>query len=270
MERSNNPKKKKVTSHVNHERWLVSYADFITLMFAFFVVMYSISNVNEGKYRALSSSLDSTFKGGATSNPIEIGQVARTLYVEDVKKPEGKSPVPEPLDSLTRDIKDNFKDLIEKKLLNVKTSQEWIQLEMKSSLLFGVADIQPAPEGLKVIDALANLMKTNQFPIQVEGFTDNLPISNEQFPSNWDLSVARAATIVRLLVQAGVSAERLMPVGYGENYPIADNKDEEGRSHNRRVVLVIQRSNDRLKFLKENQFQNMMPKITIPGYEKPR
>lgn len=265
-------RKHKNHGHVNHERWLVSYADFITLLFAFFVVMYSVSTVNEGKFRALSSTMDATFKGAPrTMNPIQVGDVTRALSMDAVKRPEGEDAQPEPLDNLAAELQENFRELIDLKLLTVKKNKEWIELEMNSKLLFDVADISPSAESDKIMQTLAVILKKNEFPIMIEGFTDNLPIKNDQFPSNWDLAVARSATVVRLLVDKGISHNRLIPVGYGENFPISDNVTADGRGKNRRVVFVIQRENKRLNYLKENQFQDVKnvkdvkPIIIMPG-----
>ena len=117
-------------------------------------------------------------------------------------------------------------------------------MELSSSLLFPSGDAIPHQDAFDIIEKISSILAPFDNPIQVEGFTDNLPISTAQYPTNWELSAARAASIVRMLVMDGVQPERLAAVGYGEFQPIADNADAAGRARNRRVVLVISRNAD--------------------------
>lgn len=230
----------------NHERWLVSYADFITLLFAFFVVMYSISSLNEGKYKILSDSLVGVFnQPDRAIKPIPIGE--EQPHGGDVHKDvsEQASEVPEdPLDSIVRSMRAAFSDLIGTNQLTVRGNELWVEIELNSSLLFPSGDALPNDQAFEILDKVANILAPFDNPIHVEGFTDNLPISTEQYPTNWELSAARAGSVVRMLAAGGVQSSRLAAVGYGEFQPIADNSTAEGRAKNRRVILVISRNLD--------------------------
>jgi len=283
-------RKKRVEEHVNHERWLVSYADFITLLFAFFVVMYSISSVNEGKYRVLSDTLEAVFTDPARSKaPIQVGDLLRgegqqtpepratenplnVLELPAIEMPlppptevespstENSSPsskvlppeqvdnhTPPPVDDeVVRTIKDISKqltkalaDLIANDDVIIKQGEDWLELEMKSNVLFYSGESRLETTAVPIIGKVATILSTSANPIQVEGFTDNNPINTPKFPSNWELSAARAASVVHLLDRYGLDPSRMSAIGYGEFQPIADNSTEEGRQKNRRVVLVV-------------------------------
>lgn len=239
----------------NSERWLVSYADFITLLFAFFVVMYSVSSVNEGKYKVLSQTLEGIFNAPARSvEPIgrkhsrnaAPGQVPKDQMINPVAKvPHNSEGIEErrsaELKSIANKFAAKFDALMSKGLVTVDVSDKWIQLSLRNSLLFSSGDSAPSNQAFPVIQKVASILKGHDNAIAVEGFTDNLPISTNRFPSNWELSSDRAATIVRLLAANGVDPERMAAVGYGQYQPIARNDTPEGRKRNRRVVILISR-----------------------------
>ncbi|WP_213875992.1 flagellar motor protein MotD [Pseudomonas sp. dw_358] len=238
--------------HENHERWLVSYADFITLLFAFFVVMYSISSVNEGKYKVLSQALVGVFNDPERSvKPIPIGDehVLTTKpteqLVKDSDQPDAaiSSPIT-PLQSIANQVNDAFGDLIKSDQLTVRGNEMWIEIELKSGLLFGSGDAIPSDKAFTIIDKVAQIIKPFDNPIHVEGFTDDQPIRTSQYPTNWELSSARSSSIVRMMAADGINPSRMASVGYGEFQPIASNATAQGRSSNRRVVLVISRNLD--------------------------
>ncbi len=229
-----------------NERWLVSYADFITLMFAFFVVMYASSTVNENKYQVLSDSLVGVFKQQERAiKPIPIGdERPRTQTREQLLRDDGGPLADEegdPLSQITRSVEQAFAGLIDEGQLIVRGTESWVEIELKSSLLFPSGDALPQDAAFDIIEKVAKILAPFDNPIQVEGFTDNLPISTPLYPTNWELSAARAASIVRMLHMDGVAAQRLAAVGYGEHQPVANNDTASGRAQNRRVVLVISR-----------------------------
>lgn len=233
--------------HENHERWLVSYADFITLLFAFFVVMYSISSINEGKYKILSETLTGVFNQPDRSiRPIPIGEDRpRTTQAPNDDMQQGgqdSRDAGDPLTQIANSVREQFGDLIKSDQLSVRGNELWIEITLNSSLLFPSGDAMPADAAFDIVEKVARILTPYQNPIHVEGFTDNVPIHNAQYPTNWELSTARAASIVRLLAQDGVDPGRLAAVGYGEFQPLADNANAEGRARNRRVVLVISRN----------------------------
>jgi chemotaxis protein MotB len=244
-------RRRRPEEHENHERWLVSYADFITLLFAFFVVMYSISSVNEGKYKILSEALVGVFNDSERSmKPIPIGE-QRPLSVkpaeplikdsEELDAGIGQS-VTDPLQTITDQVRDAFGDLIKSDQMTVRGNELWIEIELNSSLLFGSGDAMPSDKAFTIIEKVAKIIKPFDNPIHVEGFTDDQPISTAQYPTNWELSSARSASIVRMLAMEGLNPARMASVGYGEFQPVASNATAEGRGRNRRVVLVISRN----------------------------
>ncbi|HFD80856.1 MAG TPA: flagellar motor protein MotD [Gammaproteobacteria bacterium] len=269
-------RKKRTEEHENHERWLVSYADFITLLFAFFVVMYSISSVNEGKYRVLSDSIVAAFRDPARSlDPIQVGQLVRSPRQVDelMEGPKPmielfKVPLPAPvrtpvkekpasdqaeapkqeLDQASQDLADAIEeamsDLVDEGLIDVRRDKRWIEVEIKSSILFDSGSAELSRQAVPVLRKLADKLKGLHNLIHVEGFTDNVPIRNFDFPSNWELSAARAASVVHLFTRLGVDPHRMAAIGYGEYRPIASNETAEGRARNRRVVLVIMSGSD--------------------------
>lgn len=236
--------------HENHERWLVSYADFITLLFAFFVVMYSISSVNEGKYKVLSDTLVGAFnQPQRVVNPIQIGdEVPRALVPGQDVGPEASTVTDSATDVLgdiTSAMRAAFGDLISAGDLEVRGNEMWIEIELNSGLLFPSGDALPLDEAFGLIDRIAGILAPYENPIHVEGFTDNVPIASRAYPTNWELSAARAASVVRMLSNGGVDPDRLAAVGYGEFRPVADNTTVAGRRANRRVVLLVSRFTDK-------------------------
>lgn len=229
----------------NLDRWMVSYADFITLLFAFFVVMYAVSSVNEGKYKQVSSSLISAFKTLPKSlEPIQVGDISRS---------KNKNVIDTPLDKSGDDGEKrsaNFKELgdqIEMEILNAVSSEEitlhrsedWLEVEMNSSILFYSGDFHLVDSAKPILRKIAKILSPYPNPINVEGFTDNIPIHTEVFRSNWELSAARAATVVHLFSKSGIEPSRMSAIGYGEYRPIEKNDTEAGRLKNRRVIVAI-------------------------------
>ncbi len=234
--------------HENHERWLVSYADFITLLFAFFVVMYSISSVNEGKYKVLSDTLVGAFnQPQRTLQPIQIGEeLPRAITPSEGSEAAGSggSGTTDALRDITDSMRAAFGDLIAAGDLEVRGNELWIEIELNSGLLFPSGDALPLDAAFAMVERIADILAPYDNPIHVEGFTDNVPIQSRLYPTNWELSAARAASVVRMLTNGGVNPDRLAAVGYGEFRPVADNTTVAGRRANRRVVLLVSRFTD--------------------------
>jgi len=261
---------------------MVSYADFITLLFAFFVVMYSISSVNEGKYKSLTHSLGTAFSNKnksvetrliaslpsfettftavqpilldtptVTFKPIPLDNPAVTFkpvpldnqttaevekrreLSEDILK-ERKQ-----LNQVSDQLEETLESFIDDKLVSVKRNDYWIELEMNSELLFLSGEATLSKKAQPALKKIAEVINPLPNAINVEGHTDNIPIGTLKFPSNWDLSSARATSVVQEFVKEGINPTRLSAIGYGEFHPIGDNKIEEGRFKNRRVTLVL-------------------------------
>lgn len=244
-------RRRREEEHENHERWLVSYADFITLLFAFFVVMYAISSVNEGKYKVLSNSLTNAFNnktGESGGQPIAVIQGAPLMPVKPIAKPdkladqkkeEKKNEQRQKMKNVADDIKNALQPLIAQGKVKLLETSRGVTIEINDSILFpaGQAKLQPASTSAML--AIAQVLATSDFPITIEGHTDNVPIATAQFPSNWELSAMRATTVLRLFNDGGVGAERLTAIGYGETRPIETNTTVEGRARNRRVSILI-------------------------------
>lgn len=244
--------------HTNHERWLVSYADFITLLFAFFVVMYSISQVNESKYRVLSNTLEDAFNQPELSvHPIQIGETAKSnptnlvqLNASAIKDKEGQgggdqpSEMPDDFRQIANKIEQAFGELMKQDMVTLRGNEEWLEVEMRSSLLFDSGDATLSKNALVLLGQIAGILKEQKNAVRVEGFTDNVPIHNARYPSNWELSSARAAAVVQLFIEEGIDSSRLMAAGYGEFQPVVPNDSPENRAHNRRVVLMISKTGE--------------------------
>ncbi|MBV8049204.1 MAG: flagellar motor protein MotD [Paludibacterium sp.] len=233
--------------HDNHDRWLVSYADFITLLFAFFVVMYAISSLNEGKYRVLSTSLVNAFRSGTnislSTNP---SGSANTLIQVPETKPIAKSVQSEAavreqakLGKLAADMRRILEPLVKGGQVKISQNPKGIEIEIKDSALFQTGQAQPSDNSVQVLTQVATLLTRVDNSVSVEGFTDNVPIKTANFPSNWELSAARAGSVVRLFQENGVAPDRLVAVGRAENMPVASNDASDGRARNRRVSITV-------------------------------
>ncbi|VAW72044.1 Flagellar motor rotation protein MotB [hydrothermal vent metagenome] len=294
------PRKAKQEEHENHERWLVSYADFITLLFAFFVVMYSVSSVNEGKFRVLSESMEASFRSSNKSmSPIQIGQIVRKPHEGTSHSPVkmvslGLANMPPPrfsekpkkaklkknnsakgsnkgkglaaeykkkIKNVSTQIKKALLPLIKKGLVNVKLGSQWIVVDINSSILFPSGGAHLARQAVPVLERIATILRPLSSSIQVEGFTDNIPIRNLVYPSNWELSAARAASVVHLFSKTGVNPIRMAAVGYGEYQPVASNKTLRGRQKNRRVVVRVNTSS-------EKRFRNVVQSSSVKKSSK--
>lgn len=249
--------------HENHEAWAIPYGDLVTLLLAFFVVMYAISTVNEGKYRALSDSLSAAFKGTPrTPDPIAIGdrmvspKKGETGIVPSgslvgnpntavVQNSPGNAEVPlqqhgmSRMDEIVGQIESAMAEQIENSSISVRRNGDGVEIELRTDSLFPSGSAKLAPSSLPIMQKLAETLQTLPYAMRVEGHTDDRPINTALFPSNWELSAARAATVVHLFTEHGVDASRLAVIGLGEFRPEADNSTEAGRSANRRVRVII-------------------------------
>ena len=264
-------KHKKHEEHENHERWLVSYADFITLLFAFFVVMYSMSSVNEGKYRVLSESMVAAFKSSARSlQPVQVGELSRSPRMAstsplDIPRPVSYTPIVInqslipyrnqsidinenawamdeaglQIDMIAADVDEALQELVDQDMAEIRRSKLWLEIELRTSFLFASGSAGPSIEAEVILNQLGKVLKEYPNRVHVEGYTDDRPIVSTIFPSNWELSSARAAAVVRLFAIYGIAPQRMASVGYGEFRPVTSNETEAGRTRNRRVVIVI-------------------------------
>lgn len=252
-------KKHKHEDHVNHEAWAIPFGDLIILLLAFFVVMYAISSVNEGKYRVAAASMAEAFNGPPKSlSPIQVGEIAAmsklTTTAPSLTKPQAMGPGGSPLDGaqgsgatiksgqveeMAKAVKAAMADLIDKNVIVVRTTPQGIEVEIQTDILFASGTAQLSEQAMHIMERLAVVLTRFPNQVRVEGHTDNVPIRTAVFPSNWELSATRSASVVHLLMEKGINPQRLAVIGVGEYRPVADNSTEAGRNRNRRVVLVI-------------------------------
>ncbi|MTW20312.1 flagellar motor protein MotD [Allochromatium palmeri] len=275
-------RRKRHEEHVNHEAWAIPYGDLVTLLMAFFVVMYAVSVVDAGKYHVLSDSLIEAFGAPAAIDPIQIGEptlepnpisedVNRSLAPVEVivGRPAEQAPEPEPgfepfsptdvalaaligaasdeergrilgeIQEMSEELEEAMGSLIEAGNIEIKRQPYWLEVSINSNLLFSSGSATLESAARPALADVARLLGRRDVRIHVEGHTDNLPISNTIYPSNWELSSGRAATVVNLFAQNGVDPERMAAIGYGQFHPLESNTTETGRARNRRVAVIV-------------------------------
>jgi chemotaxis protein MotB len=243
-------KKHKPEEHENHERWLVSYADFITLLFAFFVVMYSISAVNEGKFRVAARSIQQALhpfvQWESSTNPFEITELQGSR-VPGVGSKGAPLAVARSA-ALAERLRSALSKLLPEGELAIKqvavtTTDQGVLVTIMDRVLFDSGRAQLRQEGYPLLHAIAEVLTdptVHVEQIEIAGHTDNVPIQTLEFPSNWELSAMRAVMVLRALAELyQVPAEWMQAVGFGAVKPVADNTTPEGRAQNRRVELLV-------------------------------
>ena len=215
-------------------RWLLPYADFITLLFAVFVVMYSISNVEESKFKSLSDSLSIALnvKNAENKNIIFDSQKTNSPIELNINKEDH-------LLEIGQQLQNDLAPLVADKKIKITKIKEGIVITINDSLLFKSGQAQIDPNFDMDLRQISDVLKKYPNMIQVEGHTDNNKINSGLYPSNWELSSARASSVVRALIANGVQESQLTAIGYAANQPIESNKTEEGRYRNRRVTIKI-------------------------------
>lgn len=233
-------KRSRAALHANHERWLVSYADFITLLFAFFVVLYASAQVDKHKAHKLSDAIHEGFKDlGAFSNG--DGQ-APSVKLRDGSQNAVPSitPTRSEVEHLRQQLETSLAEEILHKQLAVYLGRDGLVLSLREKGFFDSGSAQIRPEAMERFDRLARVLGEGPYRLRVEGHTDDLPIHNSRYASNWELSTARATEVVRLLVtRDGFFPDNLSAAGYAEFHPAGDNATEDGRQSNRRVDIVV-------------------------------
>ena len=255
-------RRRKPAAHVNHERWLVSYADFITLLFAFFVVLYASSQVDHKKVGKLATAIQvafqemGVFQTTATKVPVNLedpmafGTVEaldswrrNTTVTENAGRPDG---VPGggaesgSLGPLQQELEVILAPEIARQEVSMKREAEGLVISLREAGFFESGSAQMKQGSEPAFDRIAAVLRKRNCRLRIEGHTDNVPIHNAKFSSNWELSASRATEIVRLLiVRDGFDAQNLGAAGYAEYHPAASNRTAQGRGQNRRVDIVI-------------------------------
>ncbi|MBN8735187.1 MAG: flagellar motor protein MotD [Xanthomonadales bacterium] len=277
--------------HVDSEKWAIPYADLMTLLLAFFVVMYSLSQINESKYRVLAESINEAFNGtGKVIEPIAPAQPARQVPLPDQARAANASPIsqiavpvaprnlPVPghegaaadasqgkdahavdagnpgngaavspgngaqaanLKTISTDVAKALKPWVDANQVVIRETRLWLEIEIRTDVLFPSGVAQLTDSAQKVLDDVAGVLGRFPNPIRVEGYTDDRPINTWRFPSNWELSAARAGSVARLFGDHGVDPSQIAIFGWGEYHPVASNDTPEGRNRNRRIAIVV-------------------------------
>src|SRR6202521_6154220 len=256
-------RRKRRSSHSNHDRWLVSYADFITLLFAFFVVLYASSQVDKRKVGKLAFAIQAAFQeigvfqGSTAAMPIDdvinpmafntspaIENTERTANLGWIASHPDASLDPGlevgDLAELQTEMETALASEIKRKEIAMHREPDGLVISLREAGFFESGSAQMKSTSQAAFDRIAGMLRERDYRLRIEGHTDNVPIHNSQFPSNWELSTSRATEIVRLLiVREGFGPARLSAAGYAEYYPVATNLTTEGRAMNRRVDIVI-------------------------------
>lgn len=263
------------------DRWLVSYADYVTLMFALFVVLYSIAIHKEEQYKTISETLSQVFdkpvdkQTGVTGEAVLTDNQPRSDYQQfgaSLEVPSGpeivadakEQPVLEkpqfgnPLVSLQQQLTQSLANLIEKGVAKVESDEDWLTIQLNSGLLFPSGSGSPIASADIVLKEIVTLLNQTNNVIRVRGYTDNEAIHNEIFDSNWELSMARAMAVLRRLQALGVNPERMAAEGYGQYSPFADNSTSAGRTENRKVVIAVSKLSAQVPEVADAQ-QTAMP-----------
>ena len=226
------------------DRWMVSYADFVTLLFAFFVVMYAKSSVQEHKVLQLSDSIGHAL--GRKSILQTQPKGASAASVPDLPPPSlGRRPrlsaqrEHNQMKEMAQELDDKLSPLVQQGKVRVTRSSRGISIEINAAILFAPADAHLNPTSVVALQSIAAVLLPRPNAIEVEGHTDNRPIETAAYPSNWELSAARASSVVRLLIDSGIDDKRLLAVGHAANRPVASNDTTQGRLRNRRVEIQV-------------------------------
>ena len=238
-------------SRVGHDRWLVSYADFITLMFAFFVVLYAFARADQKKQMQVSQAISTAFRSlgafakdapppagrGGPSDATKAGAASNAVAVEELQVP---AQVQEGLERLRSELAQTLSSQIAAHAISLEMERDGLVISLREAGFFNSGSATPKPEALPTLREIAAKLGAEPYDLRVEGHSDDVPIHNAEFDSNWELSSARATHIARLFLEMkAIPPERISAAGYAEFHPVASNSTAEGRAENRRVDLVV-------------------------------
>ena len=219
---------------------MVSYADFMTLLLVFFVALYALSTQHNARRDAAAPLRPvSTPVAPVSAVPAPVAPAPAASAAPAAQPPAGQHDADGRRDAVLSGLQTRLQPLVDAGQLRLARHGRGIALEIPEDSLFASAEAVASPRAKGVLEALARVLADSQYSIRVEGHTDNRRMNSTQYPSNWELSAARAATVVRALQQEGLVAERLSAMGLADTHPKADNLTEQGRALNRRVDLVL-------------------------------
>jgi chemotaxis protein MotB len=236
-----------------HERWLVSYADFITLMFAFFVVMYASSKADLRKQAEVAQAINSAFQSLGLFRPANKEQGAKAAALatspDSLASPMNvvlgeqllASPeVRQDMERIKKQLEGLLSNQIAHHVVAIRIGRDGLVISLREAGFYDSGSASPHPDSIKTLDEIAEALRTTPYDIRIEGHTDNVPIHNEQFDSNWELSTARATRLAKMfIVGHHFAPARLSASGYAEFHPVATNATVDGRSQNRRVDIIV-------------------------------
>jgi chemotaxis protein MotB len=239
-------------NHISHDRWLVSYADFITLLFAFFVVLYASSQADKKKQTMVSNSIESAFRAlglfpDAKRRPGNVSNAGQgseapampmnIVMGEDVLAP---AKVKEDLEHVRQELEQTLPNEVAQHTVSIQMGRDGLVISLREAGFFNSGSATPKPETLGTLRQIGVSLGRTPYDLRIEGHTDNIPIHNDEFDSNWELSSARATRIARVFLDLkAIPPERISAAGYSEFHPVAGNDTAEGRAENRRVDLVV-------------------------------
>jgi chemotaxis protein MotB len=236
-------------AHTNHERWLVSYADFITLMFAFFVVLYASSQTDMRKQAQVAQAINQAFKAFGLFQPdnTKSGAVSADKPVTPVNIVLGDALSAQPSEAVKADFERMHRELqarlsnqIAQHVVDLKIGREGLVISLREAGFYDSGSTTPHPGSIGSIDSIISVLRPTPYDIRIEGHTDNVPIHTGEFSSNWELSTARATRMARLFIEHfQFDPRRLAAAGYAEYHPVASNESAEGRGQNRRVDIIV-------------------------------
>ncbi|HTB97736.1 MAG TPA: flagellar motor protein MotB [Terracidiphilus sp.] len=234
----------------NHERWLVSYADFITLLFAFFVVLYAFAKADEKKQAQVSATISEAFQTMGSLTTLQKTQSGGSSNAHDRNSASAGAPdaanvvmpsgIASDLELIRRRLQHDLSAQIAQHVVSIQLGQDGLVISLREAGFFNSGSAEPRNGTAGTLQQIADSVRNSPFAIRVEGHTDDVPIHCPSFDSNWELSSARATRITRMLIeQDEIPGARLSAAGYAEYRPIANNATPEGRAANRRVDIVI-------------------------------
>jgi chemotaxis protein MotB len=237
-------RRSKMASHVSHERWLVSYADFITLLFAFFVVMFATAQADKSKAKKVSESVRDALEHGDFNTVLAVfqrrkpGDLRRGAPSPPPPRPE--NPKPADLEAAEETLRKGLEVELKSGKLAVTLESRGLVISLREAALFASGDDMINPPSYPMVGKVAEVILELPNAVRMEGYTDSVPIHNSRFRSNWDLSAARSIAVLDLLADRfGVPRSRMAIAGYADNAPVDTNETAEGRAHNRRVDVVL-------------------------------
>jgi chemotaxis protein MotB len=241
---------RRYNSRVSHERWLVSYADFITLMFAFFVVMFSSARIDKQKMSQLTEAIESGFQqlgagAPAKAHPGSDATLGQQAHADALgRTPQSRlsdaNHKPEDFAAIQKELEKLLSPEIKRREVALRMEPDGLIISLREIGFFDSGSAQIKPQGIDAVHRVAGFLQGRNCSLRIEGHTDNVPIHTAAFASNWELSTARATNLVKLLIEGeGFAPERLSAAGYGEFHPVADNSSVAGQQSNRRVDIVI-------------------------------